>query len=121
LLSAAGDLAITTAAWLLRRRWPGPCNLAFYLVMLAPVSGVVHTGSHLKRIAIPTCRGGASRSWSGPRDPAWSNRRRGRLRRPIVAMALEVMGIWIAGLALTASVSRPSGTIRNALALRHRG
>ena len=48
LLSAAGTLAITVTVWLLRRRWPaGLAIWAFYLVTLAPVAGVVHTGNHL--------------------------------------------------------------------------
>ena len=43
-----GGLAITAAVWLLRGRWPaGLAIWAFYLVMLAPVAGIVHTGNHL--------------------------------------------------------------------------
>src|SRR5882724_3921290 len=48
LLSAGAGLAITVALWLLRRRRPaGLAIWAFYLVMLAPVAGLVHTGNHL--------------------------------------------------------------------------
>src|SRR5260370_14037442 len=48
LLSAAGSVATTAVVWLLRKRWPaGLATWAFYLVMLAPVSGIVHTGNHL--------------------------------------------------------------------------
>ncbi|HSL49041.1 MAG TPA: tetratricopeptide repeat protein [Candidatus Deferrimicrobiaceae bacterium] len=106
LLSAAGGLAITAAAWLLRRRWPaGPAIWAFYLVMLAPVSGVVHTGNHLgaDRNTYVPCAAFALLVGALAIGVVQGGRRR-RLRRPIVAMALGVMGIWIAGLALTASV-----------------
>ena len=106
LLSAAGALAITATVWLLRRRWPaGLAVWAFYLVMLAPVAGFVHTGNHL----------GADRNTYVPGMGfallvgalvmtvvlAW---RRGLLRAPIVAMALGVVAIWLGGLALTARV-----------------
>ncbi len=103
LLSAAGGLAITAAVWLLRRRWPaGLAIWAFYLVMLAPVAGFVHTGNHL----------GADRNTYVPGMGfalpvgalamsvvlAW---RRGLLRPPIAALALGVVAIWIGALALT--------------------
>lgn len=106
LLSAAGGLAITATVWLLRRRWPaGLAVWAFYLVMLAPVAGFVHTGNHL----------GADRNAYVPGMGfallvgalamtvvrAW---RRGVLRTPAVAMALGVVAIWIGTLALTARV-----------------
>ncbi len=104
LLSAAGGLAITATVWLLRRRWPaGLAIWAFYLVMLAPVAGFVHTGNHLgaDRNTYVPCMGFALlvgalamtvvRSW-----------RRGLLRSPIVVMALSVVAIWIGGLSLTA-------------------
>lgn len=105
LLSAAGGLAITTAAWLLRRRWPaGLAIWAFYLVMLAPVSGVVHTGNHLgaDRNTYVPCAAFALLVGALAIGVVQAGRR--RLGRPVVAMALGVMGIWIAGLALTASV-----------------
>jgi Flp pilus assembly protein TadD len=104
LLSAAGGLGITAAVWLLRRRWPaGLAIWAFYLVMLAPVAGIVHTGYHL----------GADRNTYVPCMAfalllgalavtvvrAW---RRGALRTPIVAVALGVGAFWIGSLALTA-------------------
>jgi len=106
LLSGVAGLAITAAVWLLRRRWPaGLATWAFYLVMLAPVAGIVHTGNHL----------GADRNTYVPGMGfalllgalavtvvlAW---RRGVLRTPIVAMALGVVAIWIGGLALMARV-----------------
>ena len=104
LLSAAGALAITVAVWLLRRRWPaGLAIWAFYLVTLAPVAGVVHTGNHL----------GADRNTYVP-GMAFAlpigalamvivlARRRGLLRAPIAAMALGAVAMWIGGLALAA-------------------
>ena len=103
LLSAAGALAITAAVWLLRRRWPaGLAIWTFYLVMLAPVAGFVHTGNHL----------GADRNTYVP-GMAFAlpvgalamiivlARRRGLLSAPIAAVALGVVAIWIGGLALT--------------------
>jgi Flp pilus assembly protein TadD len=106
LLSAAGGLAITAAMWLLRRQWPaGLAVWGFYLVMLAPVAGVVHTGNHLgaDRNTYLPCAGfavlvgalatGVIRAW-----------RRDVLRPPIVALALSAMGIWIGGLAMAARV-----------------
>ena len=106
LLSAAGGLAITAAVWLLRRRWPaGLAIWAFYLVMLAPVTGIVHTGNHLgaDRNTYVPCMGFALLvgALAVTVVLAW---RRGVLRAPIVAMALGVVAIWIGGLALTARV-----------------
>ena len=106
LLSAAGGLAITAAVWLLRRRWPaGLAIWAFYLVMLAPVTGIVHTGNHLgaDRNTYVPCMGFALLvgALAVTVVLAW---RRGVLRAPIVAMALGIVAIWIGGLALTARV-----------------
>ena len=106
LLSAAGGLGITAAVWLLRRRWPaGLAIWAFYLVMLAPVTGIVHTGNHLgaDRNTYVPCMGFALLvgALAVTVVLAW---RRGVLRAPIVAMALGVVAIWIGGLALTARV-----------------
>jgi Flp pilus assembly protein TadD len=105
-LSATGVLSITAAVWLLRRRWPaGLAIWAFYLVMLAPVAGFVHTGNHL----------GADRNTYVPGMgfalPVGAlamiivlARRRGLLRPPVAAMALGVVAIWIGGLALATRV-----------------
>jgi protein O-mannosyl-transferase len=106
LLSAAGGLAITAAVWLLRRRWPaGLAIWTFYLVMLAPVTGIVHTGNHLgaDRNTYVPCMGFALLvgALAVTVVRAWQ---RGVLRTPIVAMALSVVAIWIGGLALTARV-----------------
>lgn len=104
LLSGAAGLAITVAVWLLRRPWPaGLAIWGFYLVMLAPVVGIVHTGNHLgaDRNTYVPCMGFAllvgalavALGLAGRRD---------LLRAPIVAIALGVVAIWIAGLALAA-------------------
>ncbi len=102
LLSAAGGLGITAAVWLLRRRWPaGLAIWAFYLVMLAPVVGIVHTGNHLgaDRNTYVPCMGFALLPGAivATAVSAW---RRGALRTPIVAVALGVGVFWIGGLAL---------------------
>jgi Flp pilus assembly protein TadD len=104
LLSAAGGLGITAAVWLLRRRWPaGLAIWAFYLVMLAPVAGIVHTGYHLgaDRNTYVPCMGFALLlgALAVTVVRAW---RRGALRTPIVAVALGVGAFWIGSLALTA-------------------
>jgi Flp pilus assembly protein TadD len=106
LLSGLAGLAITAAVWLLRRRWPaGLAIWAFYLAMLAPVSGVVHTGNHLgaDRNTYVSCAGFALLI-GGLAIAVVQAGRRGVLRRPIVAMALAVIGIWIGTLALAANV-----------------
>ncbi|MGH7317170.1 MAG: tetratricopeptide repeat protein, partial [Candidatus Rokuibacteriota bacterium] len=106
LLSAAGGLAITAAVWLLRRRWPaGLAVWAFYLVMLAPVTGVVHTGNHLgadRNTYIP-CAGFALLVGALASSVVIAGRR-GVLRTPIVSLALGVMVVWIGGLAMTSAV-----------------
>jgi Flp pilus assembly protein TadD len=106
LLSAIGSLALTVAACLLRRRWPaGLAVWAFYLVMLAPVSGVVHTGNHLgaDRNTYLPCAGFALLIGALVIAvvQAW---RRGMLRAPIAALALGLVAIWIAGFAVAARI-----------------
>jgi Flp pilus assembly protein TadD len=106
LLCAVGVLGITAAVWICRRRWPaGLATWAFYLVMLAPVSGIVHTGYHLgaDRNTYVSCAGfavlvGALVILIGE---AWH---RGVLRPVIAAIALPLCAVWIAGLGLAARV-----------------
>ena len=103
LLSAAAGFAITVALWRRRRRWPaGLAIWTFYLVMLAPVAGLVHTGNHLgadRNTYIP-CLGFALLVGALAMAVALA-RRRGVLRTPIAAVALGVVAVWIGGLALT--------------------
>jgi Flp pilus assembly protein TadD len=109
LLSAAGGLAITATVWLLRRRWPaGLAIWAFYLVMLAPVTGVVHTGNHLgaDRNTYVPCMGFALLVGALVVAVLLAGRR-GVLRPPIVALALGVVAVWIGGLALTTRAQSP--------------
>jgi len=104
LLSAAGGLAITLAMWLLRRRWPaGLAIWAFYLVMLAPVAGFVHTGNHLgadRNTYVPGM--GFALLAGALAITVVLAGRRGLLRPPVTALALGVVAVWIGGLALTA-------------------
>jgi protein O-mannosyl-transferase len=105
LLSGAAGLAITVAVWLLRRRWPaGLAIWAFYLVMLAPVVGVVHTGNHLgaDRNTYVPCAAFALLVGAAAIAVVQAARR-GTLRRSIAALAVVAVGIWIAALAVTAS------------------
>ncbi len=105
-LSAAGGLAITATMWRLRGQWPaGLAIWAFYLVMLAPVTGVVHTGNHLgadRNTYIP-CAAFALLV-GGLASAVVLAGRRGVLRTPIVGMALGVIVVWIGGLAMTSRV-----------------
>lgn len=44
----AAVIVMSAAVWMLRRRWPsGAAGWVGYLVLLIPVSGLVHTGHHL--------------------------------------------------------------------------
>ena len=124
LLSAAGGLAITAAVWLLRRRWPaGLAIWAFYLVMLAPVAGIVHTGNHLgadRNTYVPGM--GFALLVGALAVAVVLAGRRGVLRTPIVAMALGVGG----DLDRRPRADRAGAVLRlarlgNPLALRHRG
>jgi Flp pilus assembly protein TadD len=104
LMSAAGGLAITVVVWLLRRRWPaGLAIWAFYLVMLAPVAGFVHTGNHLgadRNTYVPGM--GFALLVGALAITVVLAGRRGLLRPPVTALALGVVAVWIGGLALTA-------------------
>lgn len=100
LLSAIVVLAITAAAWLTRKRWPFALAIwAFYLVMLAPVSGIVHTGYHLgadRNTYVPCA--GFSLILGGIACAllrAWHAR---SIATPVAAAALGLGIIWIAGL-----------------------
>ncbi|HET9923450.1 MAG TPA: tetratricopeptide repeat protein, partial [Methylomirabilota bacterium] len=104
--SAIAVLAITAAAWLFRRRWPaGLAIWAFYLVMLAPVTGIVHTGYHLgaDRNTYLPCAGFAL--LVGALVVALAEApRRGALRRPVAVLGLGLLAIWLAGLGVAASI-----------------
>ena len=106
LLSGLAVIGITAALWILRHRWPaGLAAWASYLVMLAPVSGIVHTGYHLgaDRNTYVSCAGfavlvGALVVVIG------EGRRRATLRAPIAAMALTLCALWVVGLGLAARI-----------------
>jgi protein O-mannosyl-transferase len=106
LLSAAAALGITGATWLLRRRWPaGLAVWAFYLVMLAPVSGIVHTGYHLgadRNTYLPGA-GFAVLIGALVASIAEAGRQR-RLGAPVTASALALCAIWIVVLGLGARI-----------------
>ncbi|HKW90632.1 MAG TPA: tetratricopeptide repeat protein [Methylomirabilota bacterium] len=99
---AIGEVVVTVGVWLLRRRWPaGLAIWAFYLVMLAPVSGIVHTGNHLgaDRNTYVPCVGFALLvgALATAIPIAW---RRGVLRLPIAVVGVAAIVGWIGGLAL---------------------
>jgi Tfp pilus assembly protein PilF len=106
LLSAVGAVGTTAAVWVLRRRWPaGLAVWMFYLVMLAPVSGVVHTGNHLgaDRNTYVPCAGFALLVGAAVIAAAEAGRR-GALGTAVAAVALGLAGLWLAGLATSAWV-----------------
>jgi tetratricopeptide (TPR) repeat protein len=104
--SAIAVLAITAAAWFFRGRWPaGLAIWAFYLVLLAPVTGIVHTGYHLgaDRNTYLSCAGFAL--LVGALVVALAEApRRGVLRRPIAVLALGLVVVWLAGLGVSAAI-----------------
>ena len=103
--SAIGAVGITAAVWLLRTRWPaGLAVWLFYLVMLAPVTGIVHTGNHLgadRNTYIP-CAGFAL--LVGAAVAAAGIRRRGRLGAAGAIVTFGLVGLWLAGLAMAARI-----------------
>jgi protein O-mannosyl-transferase len=106
LLAAIGTVGITAAVWLLRKRWPaGLAVWLFYLVMLAPVSGVVHTGNHLgaDRNTYVPCAGFALLVGAAVIAAAEA-RRRGGLGTAVAVVALGLAGLWLAGLATAARI-----------------
>ena len=100
LLSAVGSVVTTAAVWLLRKQWPaGLAIWAFYLVMLAPVSGVVHTGNHLgaDRNTYLPCAGFALLVGALVVGAA-EGRRRGWLGTPVAVLVVALVAGWIVGL-----------------------
>jgi len=96
----------TVAVWLLRRRWPaGLAIWASYLVMLAPVSGVVHTGNHLgaDRNTYVPCVGFALLVGALVIGAAEA-RRRGRLGTPVAVLVTALVTVWIVGLGFAARI-----------------
>jgi protein O-mannosyl-transferase len=120
LVAGLGALGLTVAAWLLRRAWPaGLVAYAYYVVMLAPMSGIVHAGVQLTadRYSYLACLGWAVLVGSGV---GWLAQQRAR---PVV-VALGALGtlVVVTGLGgLTwrqVGVWRDSGTLwRHAIAV----
>ena len=109
LLPTATVVGITGMTWLLRRRWPAALAVwGFYLVMLAPVSGLVHTGYHLgaDRNSYISCAGfavlvGALVAWI---REAWNRR---MVRPSLAAAALVLCAAWLATLAAITRIQVP--------------
>ncbi len=105
-LAGAGSIAITVAVWFLRRRWPaGLAIWVFYLVLLAPVSGVVHTGNHLgadRNTYLPCA---AFALLVGGLVIAVAEARKREILRPAIAgLAVALVMVWIAGLGVAARI-----------------
>ncbi len=104
LLATAGVLLISVVVWLLRRRWPaGLAVWIFYLVMLAPVAGVVHTGNHLgaDRNTYLPCAGFALLV-GGVVVAACSSYPRGGRGRLVGTALVGLVAVWLASLAVAA-------------------
>ncbi len=104
LVAAVGVVVVTVAVWLLRRRWPaGLAVWVFYLVMLAPVVGVVHTGHHLgaDRNTYVPCAGFALLVGAAVVAAAAAYPRGGR-RRLAAGALVGLVALWLAGLAVSA-------------------
>jgi protein O-mannosyl-transferase len=109
LLPTVAVVGITGMTWLLRRRWPAALAVwGFYLVMLAPVSGLVHTGYHLgaDRNSYISCAGfavlvGALVAWI---REAWNRR---MVRPSLAAAALVLCAAWLATLAAITRIQVP--------------
>lgn len=105
--SAVGAIGITVAVWLLRRRWPaGLAVWMFYLVMLAPVSGVIHTGNHLgaDRNTYVPCAGFALLVGAAVVAGTEARRRRAGLGTAVAVVVLGLAVLWLAGLATAARI-----------------
>ncbi|HUM18521.1 MAG TPA: tetratricopeptide repeat protein [Candidatus Nitrosotalea sp.] len=99
-------IAVTVAVWLARRRWPaGLAVWATYLVLLAPVSGLAHTGYHLgaDRNTYLSCASFAVLVGALVLGIAETWRRRS-LQPAIAVTGLGLCALWIIGLGLSARV-----------------
>ncbi len=109
LVPTVAVVSITGAAWLMRRRWPAVfATWASYLVLLAPVSGLVHTGYHLgaDRNTYLACSGFALLvgGLAAYIREAWV---RGHLRAPLAAGALALCAVWLTTLGAAARLQMP--------------
>jgi tetratricopeptide (TPR) repeat protein len=104
LMAAIAVLALTVAVVLLRRRWPaGLATWAAYALVLLPVSGLAHSGSHLVAERYGYLPGAALALLLG--GIAAAAVRGGRVapgRRVAVAALLLVLGLALAGWAAVA-------------------
>jgi tetratricopeptide (TPR) repeat protein len=112
---AIGDLLVTAAVVALRRRWPaGLAAWVGYALLFAPVSGLVHAGSHLvadRYSYLPTAAfalllGGAATVALGARHTTPARRR---------AAAILLCGIVVVLVAWAAAAWRHSASWRDTL------
>jgi Flp pilus assembly protein TadD len=92
--SAAGVVLVTAAAWLVRARWPGvPAAWAYYLVTIAPVSGILSLGELIAadRYSYLPCLGFAVLAGGTVGRIAAAAPRRGVARAGLVAAAAVVV------------------------------
>jgi Tfp pilus assembly protein PilF len=104
LWASVGVVVVTVGVWLLRRRWPaGLAVWVFYLIMLAPVTGVVHTGHHLgaDRNTYVPCAGFALLVGAAVAAATGGDLRGGR-RRLAAGALIGLVTLWLAGLAVAA-------------------
>lgn len=104
LLAAGGVVVVTVGVWLLRRHWPaGLAVWVFYLIMLAPVTGVVHTGHHLgaDRNTYVPCMGFALLVGAAA-AAATAGYTRGGSRRLATGALVGLVAVGLGGLAVAA-------------------
>jgi Flp pilus assembly protein TadD len=96
-----GVLAISAIAWLLRHRFPAPLAVwVCYVVILGPVTGVIHSGNQLAhdRYSYLSCLGWALLVGAGVAALVEAGRAR-RIRPAIAAVGGGAMALWIVALA----------------------
>ena len=100
-LPILGVLAISAVAFVLRRRWPALLAVwVCYVVILGPVTGVIHSGHQLAhdRYSYLSCLGWAVLAGAGVAALVQAARTQ-RIRRSIAAVGCGAVALWLVALA----------------------
>lgn len=100
-VSALGSIAVTVALVVLRRRWPaGLAAWVAYLIILAPVSGILHNGHQIAhdRYSYLSCLPWAL-IFGGALCAAIQAGASGAIRASISRLTVAVGGVWLLALA----------------------